>query len=165
MARNRFARAREEASAAVPPQAEETAPAPVRAPAARPEGGLTAFIGAGARFEGRLEFERTVRIDGTFVGEVETGDELVVGAGGRVEARIRAGTLTIAGTVVGDVEVRERLVLESTAVLQGDVDTASLRIEEGAVLEGRVTMKKAAAGSQAPLKAIQGGSAGTGAGA
>ena len=82
-----------------------------------------------------------------------------MGAGGRVEARIRAGTLSIAGTVVGDVEVRDRLVLESTAVLQGDVETASLRIEEGAILEGRITMRKASAGEKAPLKAIQGGSA------
>ncbi len=159
MARNRFARVREEASMAAPPRGEEPGPAPVASPSPRPETGVTAFIGSGARFEGKLEFEGTVRIDGTFVGEIETGDGLVVGAGGRVEARIRAGTLSIAGTVVGDVEVRDRLVLESTAVLQGDVETASLRIEEGAILEGRITMRKASAGEKAPLKAIQGGSA------
>ncbi len=162
MARNRFARAREEGPEVATPQTESSAPAPVPTASTRPDAGLTAFIGAGARFEGRLEFDRTVRIDGTFEGEIETGDELVVGAGGRVEARIRAGTLSVAGTVVGDVEVAHRLVLESTAVLRGDVDTASLRIEEGAVLEGRVSMKKAGAGQPAPLKAIQGGSPGGG---
>ena len=161
MARNRFARAREEASPEVRPQEAEAGPTP--APAGGTGTGLAAFIGAGARFEGKLEFDRTVRIDGTFVGEIETGDELVVGAGGRVEARIRAGTLVIAGTVVGDVEVRERLVLEATAVLQGDVDTPSLRIEEGAVLQGRVSMNRASGGPQTPLKAIDGGSSGSGA--
>jgi cytoskeletal protein CcmA (bactofilin family) len=117
------------------------------APASSSGGGrqtLSAFIDQGSEFEGKLTFRDTVRIDGSFRGEISSENTLVVGETGEIFATVRSRTVVIAGTVTGDVVAKDRLVLQKTARLEGDVETASLQMEDGAVLNGRITMKKAA---------------------
>ena len=46
-------------------------------------GNLTAFIDQGSEFEGKLSFKDTVRIDGTFSGEISSDNTLIVGETGR----------------------------------------------------------------------------------
>jgi cytoskeletal protein CcmA (bactofilin family) len=106
---------------------------------------LSAFIDQGSEFEGKLSFKDTVRIDGCFRGEISSENTLVVGESGEIFATVRSRTVVIAGSVTGDVTASERLVLQKTACLQGDVQAGTLQIEDGAVLNGRVSMKKAGA--------------------
>ena len=40
---------------------------------------LTALLGEGTEFEGKLHFEGRVRIDGAFRGEIRSDDVLVIG--------------------------------------------------------------------------------------
>src|SRR5947209_13636756 len=40
---------------------------------------LNALLGRGSEFDGKLSFEGTVRIDGTFTGEISTNDMLIIG--------------------------------------------------------------------------------------
>lgn len=128
----------------------------VAAPAAA-AGGLTAFIDQGSEFEGKLSFKDTVRIDGHFRGEITSENTLVVGASGEVEATIRSRSVVIAGRVEGQVIASDQLVLHKTAVLDGDAETASLIVENGAVFNGRIEMKVGGARSTASLTAIHGG--------
>src|SRR5438067_2360357 len=44
------------------------------------------LLGRGVRFEGKLTFAGTVRIDASFVGTIVTADVLVVGEGARIDA-------------------------------------------------------------------------------
>ena len=109
--------------------------------AAAPAGpGLTAFIDQGSEFEGKLSFKDTVRIDGHFRGEISSENTLIVGESGQIEATIRSHTVVISGTVEGDIVATHELVLHKTAVVNGDVETAALNVETGAVLNGRVSM-------------------------
>lgn len=114
------------------------------APEARPPapGGLTAFIDQGSEFEGKLSFKDTVRIDGHFKGEIGSENTLIVGESGEVEANIKSKTVVVSGCVVGDVKATRQLVIHKTGRLQGNVETASIVIEEGAVLNGQVTMQR-----------------------
>jgi cytoskeletal protein CcmA (bactofilin family) len=105
---------------------------------------LSAFIDQGSEFEGKLSFKDTVRVDGTFRGEIASENTLVVGESGEIFATVRSRTVVIAGSVTGDVVASERLVLQKTARLEGDVQTGSLQMEDGAVLNGRITMKRGA---------------------
>jgi len=115
------------------------------APAPSSRQALSAFIDQGSEFEGKLSFKDTVRIDGCFRGEISSENTLVVGESGEIFASVRSRTVVIAGSVTGDVVASERLVLQKTARLQGDVQAGSLQIEDGAVLNGRIAMKKGAA--------------------
>jgi cytoskeletal protein CcmA (bactofilin family) len=105
---------------------------------------LSAFIDQGSEFEGKLSFKDTVRIDGVFRGEIASENTLVVGESGEIFATVRSRTVVIAGSVTGDVVARDRLVLQKTARLEGDVEAGSLQMEDGAVLNGRIAMKKGA---------------------
>jgi cytoskeletal protein CcmA (bactofilin family) len=129
-----------------------TPPAP--APGPTSAGGLTAFIDQGSEFEGKLSFKDTVRIDGCFRGEISSENTLIVGESGEIDATIRSQNVVVSGTVVGNVAASAKVVLHKTARVNGDVETACLVVEDGAVLNGQVNMGKGASGS---LKAIEGG--------
>ena len=60
-------------------------------------GNLTAFIDQGSEFEGKLSFKDTVRIDGTFRGEIASENTLVVGETGEIEANIESKNVIISG--------------------------------------------------------------------
>ena len=102
---------------------------------------LTAFIDQGSEFEGKLSFKDTVRIDGRFMGEISSENTLVVGETGEIEAQIDSPTVVISGTVFGDVNASRQLVMHKSAVLKGNVKTASLVMEEGATLNGTIVME------------------------
>ena len=119
-------------------------------------GGLTAFIDQGSEFEGKLSFRDTVRIDGSFRGEIASENTLIVGESGVIEATIRSNTIAISGSVTGDVHAETKVVLHKTARVEGNIATPSIVIEDGAIVNGQINMNKGGAGS---LKAIQGGTA------
>jgi cytoskeletal protein CcmA (bactofilin family) len=105
-------------------------------------GQVTALLDHGASFEGRLSFEGTVRIGGTFQGEIFTNDTLVINPGAKVEAQIEADVVIISGIVKGNIFARSRVVMHPPAVFKGTVTTPSLRIDEGVVFEGASYMPK-----------------------
>jgi cytoskeletal protein CcmA (bactofilin family) len=111
-------------------------------PAPAAQGGLTAFIDQGSEFEGKLSFKDTVRIDGTFTGEIQSENTLIVGESGEIHAQIRSKSVMISGAVEGDVYASRQLVLHKTARLQGNVESPSIVIEEGAIFNGQVKMTR-----------------------
>lgn len=103
---------------------------------------ITAFLGAGTAYEGKLTFNGSVRIDGEFKGEVDSEGTLVVGVDAQVEGQVRIGQLIVSGHITGRILASRKVVLHKQAHLVGSVTTPSLVIEEGAVLEGEVHMEE-----------------------
>lgn len=101
---------------------------------------LSAFIDQGSEFEGKLSFKDTVRIDGCFRGEITSQNTLVVGETGEIMATVRSRNVIVSGTVTGNVFATEKIVLHKSARVEGDVEAGSVAIEEGAVLNGKITM-------------------------
>ena len=101
---------------------------------------INAFLGAGTNYTGKLRFDGTVRIDGNFTGEVESTGTLVVGQDAAVEGKVKVGQLILSGKIQGEVLAENKVVLHKTANLQGIIHTPTLVVEEGAVLEGQLTM-------------------------
>lgn len=101
---------------------------------------LNAFLGVGTEYRGKLDFVGAVRIDGRFEGEISTEGDLILGRKAVVTGTINVGRLTSCGRISGDVTVKERTVLEKTSVLEGTLSTPVLVMEQGAVLEGGVSM-------------------------
>lgn len=101
---------------------------------------INAFLGAGTNYHGKLNFQGSVRIDGTFTGEVESDGTLVIGKDAVVEGTILVGQLVLSGRLTGEVEAREKVSLKKTADMKGDIRTPVLIMDEGAVLEGKLTM-------------------------
>jgi len=103
-------------------------------------GGLTAFIDQGSEFEGKLSFRDTVRIDGSFHGEITSENTLIVGESGEIDAEIRSKTVVVSGTVHGNVIAEAKVVLHKSARVEGDIQTPSIVIEEGAMITGKISM-------------------------
>jgi cytoskeletal protein CcmA (bactofilin family) len=101
---------------------------------------INAFLGTGTSYEGKLNFQGSVRIDGEFCGEVDSEGTLVVGRDARISGRIKVGQLILSGRVEGEIEATGKVIMHKQATLNGSLRTPVLIMEEGALLEGEVTM-------------------------
>jgi cytoskeletal protein CcmA (bactofilin family) len=101
---------------------------------------IKAFLGQGAEFTGKLIFNGSVRIDGSFQGEIYGEGSLVVGEGALVKANIAVKSIYISGDVQGDIDVKEKINIHSKGKFSGDVRTPVFIMEEGAIFDGRSHM-------------------------
>lgn len=111
------------------------------APTASASGELNALLGKGSEFDGKLVFEGTVRIDGTFTGEITTSDMLIIGESAKVNAEVSCGTIVVHGEVNGNIRASQAVELHKPARVKGDVATPSLMVERGVVFEGHSRME------------------------
>ena len=105
-------------------------------------GGFNAVLDRGAAFEGKLTFEGTVRIDGGFKGEIHSDANLVIGESGKVEADITVGSISISGEVKGNITAKGKVEIHAPAVVNGNIHTPSLVIEDGVIFEGSCVMER-----------------------
>ena len=109
------------------------------------DGSLSGFVGSGTVITGEASFKSMLRVDGRFSGRISSaGGALIVGAGGQVDANIEVAVATIHGVVNGDIIASDRIELGRAAKLNGNIQTPSLMIEQGAIFEGSCKMLKAA---------------------
>jgi cytoskeletal protein CcmA (bactofilin family) len=102
---------------------------------------LTALLGRGTRFEGKLFFSGRMRIDGIFHGEILAEDTLVIGEGAQVQASILADTVIVrGGEVRGDIRARTAIELYVPARVVGNLHAPSIFIDRGVKVEGSCTM-------------------------
>lgn len=99
-------------------------------------GSLSAILGPGTQFEGKLSFEGTVRISGEFKGEIYTNDILVIEQSADIEGQIEADEVIISGYVKGNIYAKTKVTMHPPAHFTGTVTTPSLSIDDGVVFEG-----------------------------
>ncbi|MEE2835886.1 MAG: polymer-forming cytoskeletal protein [Myxococcota bacterium] len=97
------------------------------------------LLGPDASFEGKLEFEGDVRIDGRFRGEIVSNDRLIIGEGAVVYGNVQVGTLVLNGNLEGQVHVRESAELQAGRLV-GELYAGSLQVAKGVILDGVVHM-------------------------
>ena len=117
------------------------------------DGSLSGFVGSGTVITGEASFKSMLRVDGRFSGRITSaGGALIVGAGGQVDANIEVSVATIHGVVNGDIIAGQRIELGRAAKLNGNIQTPSLMIEQGAVFEGSCKMVQPKAVAEKPPK-------------
>lgn len=101
---------------------------------------LTVF-GPETEFDGVLEFSDDLVITGKFNGRIKaTGNlEIARDAICTVE-KISAKSVVISGNVTGDIEASERVEICNGGVVEGDIITSRIRIENNVEFEGEITM-------------------------
>lgn len=113
------------------------------------EGLLSGFVGNGTSLTGEANFKGMLRVDGHLSGQIKSeGGTLIVGNNGQVDADIEVAVATIHGTVNGDIIATQRLEFGRAAKVNGNVQTPSLVIEQGAVFEGSCKMVQQKAASE-----------------
>src|SRR5208282_2466056 len=110
-------------------------------PAATPANSSGAYLDAGSRINGKLNFESPARIDGQVEGEINAKDSLMIGESAVVAAQIKADSVIVAGKVSGDIIAVHRIEIRPSAKVLGNITAPTLVINEGALFEGHCAMQ------------------------
>ena len=124
---------------------EETTPQP-RSPRNRGDQNTTINLGPRDELVGRLVYEGDLRVGGTFEGEATLSGDVSVEGEGTAKAKFEARNMAIRGSFEGEANVRERLLIAGSGAVSGTVRVSRLVIEDGALLNGNITMERPDAG-------------------
>src|SRR5262245_7760599 len=97
-------------------------------------------IRAGTRILGAIVASDELVIEGAVEGPVTGESTVTLAAGARVDGEVRGREVVIAAAHKHDVHASEAIRLLSTAEVTGNLFAPRLAVEEGALLEGRVTI-------------------------
>lgn len=118
---------------------EQPAPTPKPVMSHQPIGFET-VVGANCTIEGKFLSNGNVRLDGVFSGTLEITGNVLVGETAKIEADIEAHNISIAGAVRGNVK-GNKVQLLRTGRIWGDISATALTTEEGAFIDGKITMR------------------------
>jgi cytoskeletal protein CcmA (bactofilin family) len=116
-------------------QPEPQAPRPTPPPSRN----IETVIGPNCHFQGTIQSDGGMRIDGVFQGEIEITGNLIISESAKVIADINAANVSIGGAVKGNVTGNKVEILE-TGRVWGDLTVKSLLLNEGAYLRGQTMM-------------------------
>ncbi|MCX5807963.1 MAG: polymer-forming cytoskeletal protein [Proteobacteria bacterium] len=100
---------------------------------------LESLIGSNSGFRGDVDAKGTLRIDGTFEGNI-AAEHVIVGEKAYIKGNITANGITIGGKVEGNLESKGLVEIAPKGFVSGDILTARLAIAEGGTYSGRVLM-------------------------
>ena len=111
---------------------------------------LNGLLGKGSTFEGKLVFEGTVHLNGTFTGEIHSSDTLIIGEGAKVNGLVVAGTVIINGDVTGEIRASQVIEMHAPSRVRANVMSPQLVVERGVLFEGASRMEPVKASTPAP---------------
>ena len=104
---------------------------------------VVTFLGKGTEFEGKLTFDGTIRIDGSFKGEIFSNGNLIVGEKGMIEADMHVGYIVISGEIYGNITADQKVEIRAPGRVFGDIQAPTVVIDEGVIFEGKTKMYQA----------------------
>src|SRR6202030_4507877 len=103
-----------------------------------------ATIGRSLVIKGELSGSEALYIDGRIEGKITlTDNRVTIGRNGSVQADITAREVVVMGKVTGNIECTDRVDIRSEGVVNGNVSTIRISVEDGAVLKGGIQVKSA----------------------
>jgi cytoskeletal protein CcmA (bactofilin family) len=103
---------------------------------------VNSIIGEGSDFKGEFKINGLLRIDGHFQGTIETDGKVLIGQTGEAITDIKARLVVVGGLVRGNIFATERVIFLSTGVINGNIITPSLIMEDGVKFEGSCTINR-----------------------
>ena len=103
---------------------------------------LDTLIGQHTSFEGNLEFDGGLRVDGSVTGNISASHDenavLTLSEVGKIEGDIRVPNMIINGAITGNLYATGHLEISENTQITGDVYYALLQMEEGAQINGNL---------------------------
>jgi cytoskeletal protein CcmA (bactofilin family) len=100
---------------------------------------ISTLITEGAIVDGSLKAPASARIDGQVNGDVTIDEGLILGEKGVITGNVITKEMVVYGTVTGNLDVHS-LEIRSTGKVNGNIKTAALSVETGAVYNGTLSM-------------------------
>ncbi|MDT8341567.1 MAG: polymer-forming cytoskeletal protein [Longimicrobiales bacterium] len=108
---------------------------------------VISIIGPGMKVVGDCTTDGTLRVEGAVEGTVRAGKAVVIGKDGLVDGHVHTQDAVVGGRITGSLTAASRLEVQATAQVDGEVRARRMQFEEGAILNGKVTMGESAAAS------------------
>jgi cytoskeletal protein CcmA (bactofilin family) len=101
-----------------------------------------ATIGRTLVIKGEISGAEALYIDGRIEGKITlTENRVTIGRNGSVQADITAREVVVMGKVTGNIECTDRVDIRSEGMVNGNVSTVRISVEDGAVLKGGIQVK------------------------
>lgn len=118
-------------------------------------GGAPSYLSSGIHIKGEISGNEDLHIDGSVEGSISVGGfRLTVGKGARVKGEAVARELVVYGEVQGDLRGRDLVEVKKEGVVQGDIATARIKVEDGAFLKGNIEIDRSNKGVGADLDTL-----------
>jgi cytoskeletal protein CcmA (bactofilin family) len=92
----------------------------------------------GVEITGTIRFSKELTFDGTLHGDISShGGTLIVGSNGKIHGNVQSSSVLVKGKVEGNITAENRCELQGGAELIGDLKTARLVLEAGAMFVGK----------------------------
>ena len=104
---------------------------------------ISTFIGAGSIFEGAIEFQGTIRVDGRVSGKITSkGGTLIVGEKASIDADVSVSVAVVMGEVNGTIDAKDRIEVYPPGRIGGDIKAPVFSVEPGGIFKGTCVMNK-----------------------
>jgi cytoskeletal protein CcmA (bactofilin family) len=102
-----------------------------------------AQIGKSVVIKGELSGSEDLYVDGQVQGSIALkGNSLTIGPNGQLKASVEAKGVVVQGKLEGNIQASDRVELRKSAIVNGDINTQRISIEEGAFLKGKVEINR-----------------------
>lgn len=102
-------------------------------------GEYTSVISEQCQFQGTLDLQGSIRIDGTLEGNIDNAKLVTISKTGAMKGDVSARGAVIVGKLEGDICVEELEIL-ADANLKGNIRTKSILIEKGAKVNATISV-------------------------
>ena len=104
-------------------------------------GKVSGFIDRDTEITGDVKFNDSFRVDGSFKGKILSGNTLIIGEGGNVEADVDVANISVNGVVKGTLKASESVQIYALGRVTGEIITPKLIVEDGAFFQGSCQME------------------------
>ena len=98
-------------------------------------------ISENMKFQGEVNFENELIIQGDFQGVVESNGKLTLKSTSNVKADIKVKDILLEGKMQGNIIKSESVHITNSANITGDIHSKSIQIDKGGILNGTTFMK------------------------
>ncbi|AWG42636.1 hypothetical protein CR532_01265 [Candidatus Borreliella tachyglossi] len=97
---------------------------------------IKTIIGKDDFFKGELNSNNFIRIDGDFIGAINSTKRVIVGETGRIKSNINANEVVVSGIVLGNIHASNKIKIFGSGCIIGNISCRSIEVEEGAIIDG-----------------------------
>lgn len=100
---------------------------------------LLTIVGNKAKVEGKFDISQSIEIGCEIVGELNIDGQIIIQKEGSVSADVTTIDAKIIGKFEGNLKGTGKVEITETGVVNGNIKTDSLIIQEGGIFSGKVT--------------------------
>ena len=110
---------------------------------------VQSILGKNVVVKGEIHCRETLIVEGEVEGAIEMLEHrLTIAQDGKVRARVKAREIEVVGSMNGQAEALDKIRIRNGAEFVGDIQSASIVIEDGGYIKGNIDLSRKSDGSR-----------------